>query len=162
MYDTMNLEFSEQTRMLRQEIRRFVDEEFRPVLNDVGDEIERYHELDPENPELTDNVRPHPIKIPEDDRERLRERAKEVGFWAMGVPEEYGGGGLSLVERCVVLEELSKHRMGLYQAGLGVIELGPAHRRGAIGVSRYCKRGPNRAVLSALHRWRDAELFRAD
>ena len=121
----MNLEFSEQTRMLRQEIRRFVDEEFRPVLNDVGDEIERYHELEPENPELTDNVRPHPIKIPEDDRERLRERAKESGFWAMGVPEEYGGGGLNLVERCVVLEELSKHKMGLYQPGLGVIELGP-------------------------------------
>ena len=121
----MELEFSNATKMLRQEVRRFVDEEFRPILNDLPDEIERYHELGPENPELTDNVRPHPIKIPEDDRQRLREKAKEAGFWAMGVPEEYGGGGLNLVERCVVLEELSKHRMGLYQAGLGVIELGP-------------------------------------
>jgi alkylation response protein AidB-like acyl-CoA dehydrogenase len=121
----MELEFSNATKMLRQEVRRFVDEEFRPVLNGVSDEIERYHDLGPENPELTDNVRPHPIKIPDADRDRLREKAKKSGFWAMGVPEEYGGGGLNLVERCVVLEELSKHRMGLYQAGLGVIELGP-------------------------------------
>lgn len=43
----------------------------------------------------------------------------------MGVPEKYGGAGLDLVERCVMLEELSKHRMGLYQAGLEIIELGP-------------------------------------
>lgn len=121
----MELEFSNATKMLRQEVRRFVDEEFRPILNDLPDEIERYHVLDPESPELTDNVRPHPIKILEEDRQRLRKKAKDAGFWGMGVPEEYGGGGLNLVERCVVLEELSKHRMGLYQAGLGVIELGP-------------------------------------
>lgn len=121
----MELEFSNATTMLRREIRRFVDDEFRPLLNDLTDDVERYHDLDPEHPELTDNVRPHPIKIHDDDRERLREKAKEAGFWAMGVPEEYGGGGLNLVERCVVLEELSKHRLGLYQAGLGVIELGP-------------------------------------
>lgn len=121
----MQLELPAETQMLRREIRRFVDEEFRPILNDLPDKIERYHDLDPENPELTDNVRPHPIKIPEADRKRLREKSKELGFWAMGVPEEYGGGGLSLVERCVVLEELSKHRMGLYQPGLGVVELGP-------------------------------------
>ncbi|QFU84860.1 acyl-CoA dehydrogenase (plasmid) [Natronorubrum aibiense] len=111
--------------MLRREIRRFVDEEFRPLLTDLVDDIDRYHDLEPANPELTDNVRPHPIKIPERDRERLRAKAKAAGFWAMGVPEAYGGGGLSLVERCVVLEELSKHRLGLYQPGLGVIELGP-------------------------------------
>lgn len=43
----------------------------------------------------------------------------------MGVPEEYGGGGLSLVERCVVLEELSKHRLGLYHSGLQVLDLVP-------------------------------------
>ncbi|WP_227378941.1 acyl-CoA dehydrogenase family protein [Haladaptatus halobius] len=121
----MDLEFSNQTKMLRREIRRFVDDEFRPILNDLPDKIERYHDLDPENPELTDDVRPHPIKIPEEDRKRLRAKAKEVGFWAMGVPEQYGGGGLNLLERCVVLEELSKHRMGLYQPGIGVIELGP-------------------------------------
>lgn len=121
----MEFELSPETEMLRREIRRFVDEEFRPVLDDLADQIERYHDLNPSNPGLTDNVQPHPVKIPEDARDRLRETAKDLGFWAMGVPEEYGGGGLSLVERCVVIEELSKHRMGLYNAGLGVVELGP-------------------------------------
>lgn len=121
----MQLEFSPETRMLRREIRRFVDDEFRPLLNSLPEKIDRYHDLDPAHKELTDNVRPHPIKIPAKDRERLRKKARNAGFWAMGVPEEYGGGGLNLVERCVVLEELSKHPLGLYQPGLGVVELGP-------------------------------------
>jgi len=121
----MKFTFTSETQMLRREIRRFVDQEFRPIFDTLEDNIDQYYDLDPEHPELTDNVRPQPIKILEEDRERLRDKAKELGFWAMGVPEEYGGGGLDLVERCVVLEELSKHRMGLYQPGLGVIELGP-------------------------------------
>lgn len=114
-----------ETKAIRREVRRFVDEEFRPLIEDVTDSIESYHELDPEHPELTDDVRPHPIDIPEAEKDRLREEARELGYWAMGVPEEYGGGDLSLVQRCVVLEELSKHRLGLYHAGLGVLELVP-------------------------------------
>lgn len=121
----MELALSEETRMLRREIRRFVDEKFRPAIEDAQEEIERYHELDPSNSYLTDDVQPQPIRVPKDVRDELREEAKELGFWAMGVPQEYGGAGLDLVERCVVLEELSKHRLGLYQAGLDIIELGP-------------------------------------
>ena len=121
----MEFDLSPETEMLRGEIRRFVDKEFRPLLDDVQDRIERYHDLDPKYDDVTDNVQPQPIKLPQEDRERLRAKAKKLGFWAMGVPEEYGGGGLDLLERCVVVEELSKHPLGLYQAGLGVIELGP-------------------------------------
>lgn len=121
----MDLGLSSETRMLRREIRRFVDEEFRPAIEDAEAKIERYHELDPSNPHLTDDVKPQPIRLATEVRDELREKARELGFWAMGVPEEYGGAGLDLVERCVVLEELSKHPMGLYQAGLDVIELGP-------------------------------------
>ncbi len=121
----MELAFSQETRMLRREIRRFVDEKFRPAIEEAEEQIERYHELGTSDPHLTDDVQPQPINVPKDVRDELREEAKELGFWAMGVPEEYGGAGLNLVERCVVLEELSKHPMGLYQAGLGIIELGP-------------------------------------
>lgn len=121
----MHLTFSEETRMLRREIRRFVDEKFRPAIEEAEESIDRYHDLGPSDPHLTDDVLPQPIAVPEETRDRLREESKELGFWAMGVPEEYGGAGLPLVDRCVVLEELSKHPLGLYQAGLGIIELGP-------------------------------------
>lgn len=121
----MDFGLDAETRALRREIRRFVDEEMRPVIEDVIGDIEGYHELGPRDPSLTDNVKPRPIDIPDDEKARLRELAREAGYWAMGVPEEYGGGGLNLTQRCVVLEELSKHRMGLYNAGLDAIELVP-------------------------------------
>ena len=57
----MQLAFSSETWMLRREFRRFVDEEFRPLLETLPGKIERYHDLDPEHGELTDDVRPHPI-----------------------------------------------------------------------------------------------------
>lgn len=121
----MDFRLSPEATAIRREIRRFVDDELRPVIEDVRSGIEGYHELGPANPALTDNVKPHPIDIPEETKQALREKSRKAGYWAMGVPEEYGGGGLSLVERCVVLEELSKHRMGLYNAGMDVIELVP-------------------------------------
>lgn len=145
----MDLSFDQETKMLRQEIRRFVDEEFRPVIKETQEKIDRYHDLDPWDPHVTDNVQPQPIRLPEDERDRLREKSKELGFWAMGVPEEYGGGGLDLVERCVVLEELSKHRMGLYQAGLEVIELGP-------GLTV----GEPAAYLNAADEYQEEEFFK--
>ena len=119
------MEIDSETQAIRREVRRFVDEEFRPIIEDVREDIESYHELDPTYEELTDDVRPQPNAIPQSHRERLRETAKEAGYWAMGVPEEYGGGDLSMLQRAVVLEELSKHRLGLYHAGLGVLKLVP-------------------------------------
>lgn len=121
----MEFRLSPEATAIRREIRRFVDDELRPVIEDARSDIEGYHELNPTHPELTDNIKPHPIDIPDETKHELREKARKAGYWAMGVPEKYGGGGLSLVERCVVLEELSKHRMGLYNAGLGVLELVP-------------------------------------
>lgn len=111
--------------MLRKEVRRFVDDEFRPAIDTLPEQIETYHDLDPSAAAITDDVRPHPIKLPEPIREELQEKVKAAGYWAMGVPEEYGGGGLSLTERCIVLEELSKHSMGIYNPGLGILDLIP-------------------------------------
>jgi alkylation response protein AidB-like acyl-CoA dehydrogenase len=121
----MHLEFTPETRAIRREIRRYVDEEFRPILETLDEKLDSYHDLKPSHPELTDNIRPHPIDIPDEIRDSLREKAREAGFWAMGVPEAHGGGGLDLVERSVVVEELSKHVMGLYNPGLGVLDLVP-------------------------------------
>ena len=47
-----------------------------------------------------------------------RPRRPGCGRWARR--EEYGGGGLDTFSMCVALEEMSQHRMGLYNPGCGV------------------------------------------
>jgi acyl-CoA dehydrogenase len=83
---------------LREQVRRFVREEILPLEQ----------RLDPDAPD-----------IPEEDFQRLSARTKAAGLWALGAPEEYGGGGLDAFGMCVVLEEMCQHRMGLYNPGGG-------------------------------------------
>jgi alkylation response protein AidB-like acyl-CoA dehydrogenase len=46
--------------------------------------------------------------------EKRRERARQTGLWAAHVPEEYGGGGLSLTEFAHMSEELGRSPLGHY------------------------------------------------
>src|SRR5437868_5563745 len=89
----------DELRVLREQIRRFIREEIVPLEQ----------RLDPDAPGL-----------PEEDYERLAARTKAAGLWALGAPEEHGGGGLDTFSMSVVLEEMAQHRMGLYNVGCGV------------------------------------------
>ena len=89
----------EELRLLGEQIRRFVQEEIIP--------LER--QIDPDAPDL-----------PDEDFARLSAKTKAAGLWALGAPEQYGGGGLDTFSMCVALEEMSQHRMGLYNPGCGV------------------------------------------
>jgi alkylation response protein AidB-like acyl-CoA dehydrogenase len=100
----MEFGLSDEHRLLRRTVRAFRDEEIRP----------RTEALDPDATHL-----------PEREERALRERAKEQGLWAMAIPEEHGGGGLGVLGRTVVLEELVQHRLGMYNPGLGGLELTP-------------------------------------
>ena len=82
----MDFELPEELRILKAGLRRFVDSELIP--------IER-HTTDGEY-------------IKPDYLERFEKRAKELGIWQLDVPEEYGGGGMSVLARAVVWEELSR------------------------------------------------------
>src|SRR5499427_8832949 len=84
---------------LREQIRRVVRDEIIPVEQRIA----------PDAPEL-----------PDDDRRRIAAKTKAAGLWALGAPEQYGGGGLDTFGMCVVLEEMAQHRMGLYNPGCGV------------------------------------------
>ena len=84
---------------LREQIRRVVRDEVIPVEQ----------RIDPDAPEL-----------PDDDYQKISAKTKAAGLWALGAPEQYGGGGLDTFSMCVALEEMSQHRMGLYNPGCGV------------------------------------------
>jgi acyl-CoA dehydrogenase len=84
----MDFELPEELRMFKESLRRFVDNELIPVERQT---------VTPEGEE----VKPEYL-------DKFRQRAKDLGIWMMEVPEEYGGGGLSLVQRTVVTEELSR------------------------------------------------------
>ena len=85
--------------ILRDQVRRFVRDEIVP---------------------LEQRLDPDAAEIPEEDYRRLAAKTKAAGLWCPGAPEEYGGGGLDTFSTCVLLEEMSQHRMGLYNPGGGV------------------------------------------
>lgn len=82
----MDFTLPEELRILKDTLRRFVNEELIPVERETCDG----EELKPEW------------------REKLEKRAKDIGIWMMEVPEEFGGMGLGLVPRVVVWEELAR------------------------------------------------------
>src|SRR3989454_6116918 len=89
----------DELRLLRDQVRRFIREEIIPLEQ----------RLDPDAP-----------GIPDEDFERLSAKTKAAGLWALGAPEQYGGGGMDTFSMSVILEEMAQHRMGLYNVGCGV------------------------------------------
>ncbi|MER3421154.1 MAG: cyclohexanecarboxyl-CoA dehydrogenase, partial [Chloroflexota bacterium] len=89
----MDLEPTDEQRLLIQTVRRYVREQIIPLEA----------ELDPDAYEL-----------PQADYQRLVKMTKEMGLWAMSAPVEYGGAGLDLTTQALLAEEMSQHRAGLY------------------------------------------------
>ena len=88
----------EELRVLRDQVRRFIRDEIVPLEQ----------RIDPDAPD-----------IPRADFRYLSAKTKAAGLWALGAPEKWGGGGLDTFSMCVLLEEMSQHRMGLYNPGCG-------------------------------------------
>ena len=90
---------SEELQLLREQVRRFIREE---IVT------------------LEQRIDPDAAEIPDEDFKRLSAKTRAAGLWALGAPEEYGGGGFDTFGRSVLLEEMAQHRMGLYNPGGGV------------------------------------------
>ena len=76
----MEFQLTDEQRQLREEVRRFADEEIRPVATEHDVEESYPHEL--------------------------LDRAAEMGLLAPHVPVEYGGVGYSALENAILTEEL--------------------------------------------------------
>lgn len=90
----MNFAIDHTLLMLRDSVRRFVQEELMP--------LEAQYANDPD--------------IPDDVRARLQDRAKALGFWAFDLPQEHGGGGVGYLGMCLVFEELGKCNVPSFRA----------------------------------------------
>jgi acyl-CoA dehydrogenase len=82
----MSFELPDEFKMLKETVRRFVDNELIPVERESCE-----GEL-----------------LKPDYKQRFVERAKEIGIWMLDVPEEYGGQGMGALASVVVWEELSR------------------------------------------------------
>ena len=82
----MDFELPEELRLLKATLRRFVDNELIPIERKTTD---------------GEQIKPNYLS-------RFENRAKELGIWQLDVPTEYGGGGMSVLARVVVWEELSR------------------------------------------------------
>ncbi|WP_342514705.1 acyl-CoA dehydrogenase family protein [Sporosarcina sp. FSL K6-1522] len=87
----MNFSLTEEQEMVQNTIRNFVRNELIPL-----------------EPEVLRNEREgRPGLSPEKHRE-LQMKAKEIGFWGIETPEEYGGANLGAVMQSIITTELSK------------------------------------------------------
>ncbi len=82
----MDFTFTDEQRMLVETVRRFIDTELRP--HEAA--IEESGVLDPEVARV------------------LHDKSKALGLYALNVPERFGGGGLSHVDRMLVEEQYGR------------------------------------------------------
>ncbi|HWI29183.1 MAG TPA: acyl-CoA dehydrogenase family protein [Stellaceae bacterium] len=95
----MDLDPTEEQKLIVAQVRRFVREEIVPLEA----------KLDPDASEL-----------PPEDFTRLRAMVQAMGFYGLDIPAEYGGPGIDLVTRTLMAVEMAQHRAGLYAPCYGV------------------------------------------
>jgi len=89
----MDLQLTDEQRMIVDMVRRFVRDEIVPLEA----------ELDPDADAL-----------PKHHSDRLVGIVKEMGLFGLGIPPDYGGPEIDLVTHTLIAMEISQHRAGLY------------------------------------------------
>ncbi len=85
-YVMIDFEIPEESRALVETVKRFIETEVQPLEEEV---------------EAREQVPPDKLRA-------LKAKAMELGLFAMNMPAEVGGGGLSTVDMCLVEEQLGK------------------------------------------------------
>src|SRR5436190_887108 len=84
--DGMDFELPEELRLLKDNLRKFVDRELIPLEREVVNDIKLQKELP----------------------KKLRPKAEALGLWQYDVPEELGGLGLGMMAKVIVWSEISR------------------------------------------------------
>ena len=82
----MDFELPEELRLLKENIRRFVDRELIPLEREVVNDVKLQKELP----------------------KRLRGKVEALGVWGYDIPEEFGGLGLGMMAKVIVWSEVSR------------------------------------------------------
>jgi acyl-CoA dehydrogenase len=90
----MDFEIPEELKMVQSLVHDFVSEQLKPLERDI---LGRAGDLNDARASL-------PLEV----EERLTKMARDMGIWGVGVPEELGGVGLSVLGNCLVEEELAQ------------------------------------------------------
>ncbi|MCP5152862.1 MAG: acyl-CoA dehydrogenase family protein [Ectothiorhodospiraceae bacterium] len=93
----MDFEIPDETRMLVDTVRRFVDAELVPLEAEV---------------ERTGVLRPELARA-------VHEKSRALGLYAMNIPTEHGGGGLDAVQMCLVEEQAGRTKDILIRRAFG-------------------------------------------
>jgi acyl-CoA dehydrogenase len=95
----LDVTMTDERRMLVDTVRKFVESDVQPLEQEV-------EEL---------------ANIPEDKLRAIRSKAQSLGLFAMNMPADVGGGGLSMVDICLVEEELGKTSDALIRRTFGQV-----------------------------------------
>ncbi|HLZ60491.1 MAG TPA: acyl-CoA dehydrogenase family protein, partial [Ktedonosporobacter sp.] len=87
----MDFSLSDEQKMVQQTVRRFVERELMPLENEV-----------------LQNEGKYATGIQPDLYHTLQEKARELGFWGINTPEEYGGANLGAVMTGLIAIELAR------------------------------------------------------
>lgn len=100
----MDFGISEEYMMLKEAMREFVKRELMPLEKAL---LERDMSLWTE---------PGPL-IPKEDSDRLYAITNELGFWGIEVEEKFGGQGLGMLAKTMIMEEMCKSYVGFSPHG---------------------------------------------
>ena len=82
----MDFELPEELKMLKDNLRRFVDNELIPIERETNDGVDFLPGV----------------------KEKLEEKSRALGLWLFDVPEEFGGLGLGHLSKAVMWEEMAR------------------------------------------------------
>jgi len=95
----LDLELSDEQGLIVDTVRKFVRNEIVPLEADM-------------DPDASD--------LDEENHERLASQVKQMGFYGLDIPPEYGGPDIDIVTRTLMAIEMAQHRAGLYNPCYGV------------------------------------------